>query len=88
MFLDEIDSIVGKRSDSSSQRSIQERVLSTLLNEMDGIGIRLDTKTDAVKDQKLLENSNGDTKDVVCLRTCLRVIYCLVYIGDYTCSIT
>ncbi|XP_060073261.1 ATPase family gene 2 protein homolog B-like isoform X2 [Ylistrum balloti] len=42
LFLDEIDSIIGKRSDSSSQRSVQERVLSTLLNEMDGIGVRLD----------------------------------------------
>ncbi|KAJ8303965.1 hypothetical protein KUTeg_017548 [Tegillarca granosa] len=64
LFLDEIDSIVGKRSDSSSQRSVQERVLSTLLNEMDGIGIRLDTKTDAIKEKKLSENVNKDTKNL------------------------
>ncbi|ESP05677.1 hypothetical protein LOTGIDRAFT_101176, partial [Lottia gigantea] len=40
IFLDELDSIVGKRSGSS--RGVQERLLSTLLNEMDGIGVRLD----------------------------------------------
>ncbi|XP_052099557.1 ribosome biogenesis protein SPATA5L1-like [Mytilus californianus] len=44
IFLDEIDSIVGKRSESSSNRGVQERVLSSLLNEMDGIGIKLDDK--------------------------------------------
>ncbi|XP_050402872.1 ribosome biogenesis protein SPATA5L1 isoform X2 [Patella vulgata] len=44
LFLDEIDSIVGKRSEGGSHRGVQERLLSTLLNEMDGIGIRLDDK--------------------------------------------
>jgi transitional endoplasmic reticulum ATPase len=48
IFLDEIDTIVGKRaldggglssssSSSTPRDSVQERVLSTLLNEMDGI---------------------------------------------------
>ena len=40
IFFDEIDAIVGKRSSefgSSTGDSVQERVLSTLLNEMDGI---------------------------------------------------
>lgn len=42
IFFDEIDSIVGKRSSefgvgASSGDSVQERVLSALLNEMDGI---------------------------------------------------
>lgn len=42
IFFDEIDAIVGKRSSefgvgASSGDSVQERVLSTLLNEMDGI---------------------------------------------------
>lgn len=44
IFFDEIDAIVGKRSSefgvgASSGDSVQERVLSTLLNEMDGIGV-------------------------------------------------
>lgn len=43
IFFDEIDAIVGKRSSefgvgNDSGDSVQERVLSTLLNEMDGIG--------------------------------------------------
>ena len=42
VFLDEIDAIVGKRSSSSSGSSgsrddVRERVLSTILNEMDGV---------------------------------------------------
>ena len=42
IFFDEIDAVVGKRSSefgvgASSGDSVQERVLSTLLNEMDGI---------------------------------------------------
>lgn len=41
VFLDELDAIVGKRSleggNDSGSDSVQERVLSTLLNEMDGI---------------------------------------------------
>jgi transitional endoplasmic reticulum ATPase len=36
IFLDELDAIVSNRSTSSSD-SVQDRVLSTLLNEMDGI---------------------------------------------------
>ncbi|XP_069767455.1 ATPase family gene 2 protein homolog B isoform X2 [Narcine bancroftii] len=39
LFLDEIDSIVGSRSsDPTNGHRVQERVLSVLLNEMDGIG--------------------------------------------------
>lgn len=37
IFFDEIDSIVGKRSLDSTSQGVQERVLATLLNEMDGI---------------------------------------------------
>lgn len=44
IFFDEIDTIVGKRSSefgvgASSGDSVQERILSTLLNEMDGVSI-------------------------------------------------
>ena len=42
IFFDELDAIVGKRNLESSSgggggTSVQERVLSTLLNEMDGV---------------------------------------------------
>ena len=60
LFLDEIDSMVGKRSDTG-HRGVQERVLSTLLNEMDGIGVRLDEKIGASGDERLLE---GDDQKV------------------------
>ena len=37
IFLDEIDSLVGKRGLSLTSNSIQDRILSTILNELDGI---------------------------------------------------
>lgn len=38
VFFDEIDAIVGKRNmDHSSTSDVHDRVLATLLNEMDGI---------------------------------------------------
>ncbi len=37
LFIDEIDAIVGKRSSAAAGDVVQERILSTLLNEMDGI---------------------------------------------------
>ena len=40
LFIDEIEYLVGKRTSGSKQRGAQERVLSTLLNEMDGIGLK------------------------------------------------
>ena len=38
LFLDELDAIVGKRSGNSST-GVETRLLSTLLNEMDGVGV-------------------------------------------------
>lgn len=64
LFLDELDSIVGKRSEGGQQRSIQDRILSTLLSEMDGIGIRLDDKMDAIKPAAMLESQTGETNVV------------------------
>lgn len=37
IFLDEVDALVGKRSSTSAGNNIAERVLSTVLNEVDGI---------------------------------------------------
>ncbi|KAJ3319614.1 hypothetical protein HDV06_006176 [Boothiomyces sp. JEL0866] len=44
IFLDEIDALVGKRGFASGKSgdSVQERILSTLLNEMDGIELAKD----------------------------------------------
>ncbi|XP_055842134.1 uncharacterized protein LOC129909161 [Episyrphus balteatus] len=40
VFLDEIDSLVGRRS-ADAKSDVQTRILSTLLTEMDGIGVKL-----------------------------------------------
>ncbi|KAK3609198.1 hypothetical protein CHS0354_003178 [Potamilus streckersoni] len=61
IFLDEIDSIVGKRSEGG-HRGVQERVLSTLLNEMDGVGIKLDDKMDSQHSRRILEGSIQDVE--------------------------
>ncbi|PRP88846.1 ATPase AAA [Planoprotostelium fungivorum] len=37
VFFDEIDAIVGKRTHESTSQGVEERVLSTILNEMDGV---------------------------------------------------
>ncbi|XP_054858615.1 ribosome biogenesis protein SPATA5L1 [Eublepharis macularius] len=41
VFLDEIDSMLGSRSVGKTGHGVQERVLSVLLNELDGIGLKV-----------------------------------------------
>ncbi|XP_023227599.1 spermatogenesis-associated protein 5-like protein 1 isoform X2 [Centruroides sculpturatus] len=53
IFFDEIDALVGKRGFGAS-RDVQEKVLSTLLNEMDGIG----TKSSEIQGSKILEGED------------------------------
>ncbi|XP_076594434.1 ATPase family gene 2 protein homolog B [Chaetodon auriga] len=40
LFLDEIDSLIGSRSNGQTANSAQTRLLSVLLNEMDGVGLK------------------------------------------------
>ncbi|XP_063782079.1 ATPase family gene 2 protein homolog B isoform X2 [Pseudophryne corroboree] len=40
VFLDEIDAIVGCRSECRTGSGVQERILSVLLNELDGVGLK------------------------------------------------
>ncbi|XP_074091431.1 ATPase family gene 2 protein homolog B isoform X2 [Macrotis lagotis] len=40
VFLDEIDSILGSRAINKTENGIQERILSVLLNELDGVGLK------------------------------------------------
>ena len=66
LFLDEIDSIVGKRSESTSSSGVSERVLSALLNEMDGVGVRFDDKTDSkVMEEESIGGSQSQLKQVL-----------------------
>ncbi|XP_068131501.1 ATPase family gene 2 protein homolog B [Hyperolius riggenbachi] len=55
VFLDEIDAIVGCRSDSKTSSGVQERILSVLLNELDGVGLKT---TERRGNQKLLEGKH------------------------------
>ncbi|NXS11177.1 SPA5L protein, partial [Neodrepanis coruscans] len=41
IFLDEIDSILGSRALSRTGHGVSERVLSVLLNELDGVGLKV-----------------------------------------------
>lgn len=38
IFLDELDSLVGCRKLDTKQQGVAEKILSTLLSEMDGLG--------------------------------------------------
>lgn len=52
VFLDEIDSILGSRSISKTGCNVQERVLSVLLNELDGIGLKTIERRGSKSDQQ------------------------------------
>ncbi|XP_056334330.1 spermatogenesis-associated protein 5-like protein 1 [Danio aesculapii] len=63
VFLDEVDSMVGSREDgSSSSHSVQSQVLSVLLTELDGVGVRTLERRSTGKKMALLEG--GDQEDV------------------------
>uniref|UniRef100_A0A8C5PAL9 AFG2 AAA ATPase homolog B n=1 Tax=Leptobrachium leishanense TaxID=445787 RepID=A0A8C5PAL9_9ANUR len=59
VFLDEIDAIIGSRSDHGS--GVQERILSVLLNELDGVGLK--TIERRACDKVLLEGGHGVDQD-------------------------
>ncbi|KAK2508801.1 hypothetical protein MC885_000953 [Smutsia gigantea] len=52
VFLDEIDSILGSRSISKTGCNVQERVLSVLLNELDGVGLKTIERRGSKSDQQ------------------------------------
>nr|XP_033776141.1 spermatogenesis-associated protein 5-like protein 1 [Geotrypetes seraphini]XP_033776142.1 spermatogenesis-associated protein 5-like protein 1 [Geotrypetes seraphini] len=68
LFLDEIDSILGSRSRGRSGHGVQERVLSVLLNELDGVGIKITErrghKLTACEDQEQDEAKKVDYHEV------------------------
>uniref|UniRef100_A0AAV2LMC2 AAA+ ATPase domain-containing protein n=1 Tax=Knipowitschia caucasica TaxID=637954 RepID=A0AAV2LMC2_KNICA len=44
LFLDEIDSLIGCRTQGAGSSSVQTRLLAVLLNEMDGVGLKTDER--------------------------------------------
>nr|XP_016852985.1 PREDICTED: LOW QUALITY PROTEIN: spermatogenesis-associated protein 5-like protein 1 [Anolis carolinensis] len=76
VFLDEIDAILGSRSVGKTDHGVQERVLSVLLNEMDGVGLKLTERRgykaeleggsgEQIENEKELEFQEVFNKDVV-----------------------
>ncbi|XP_039215192.1 spermatogenesis-associated protein 5-like protein 1 [Crotalus tigris] len=76
VFLDEIDAILGSRSGTKTGCGVQERVLSVLLNELDGIGVKLIERRgnkakmehenqDSVESDQELELQEVFNKDVI-----------------------
>ena len=62
LFIDEIESLVGKRSSGAKQKGAQERVLSTLLNEMDGIGLTTEDLQKAPAGHMIAEDESQEQK--------------------------
>ncbi|KAJ8247838.1 hypothetical protein GJAV_G00251100 [Gymnothorax javanicus] len=57
LFLDEIDSILGSRSDGREAHSVQASLLSVLLNELDGVGIKVQERRGSQRKSRQLEGS-------------------------------
>ena len=62
LFIDEIESLVGKRSSGAKHKGAQERVLSTLLNEMDGIGLRTEDLQQTPAGHMIAEGESQEQK--------------------------
>ncbi|KPP68304.1 spermatogenesis-associated protein 5-like protein 1-like [Scleropages formosus] len=62
LFLDEIDTLLGSREDSRAPHSVQARVLSVLLNEMDGVGLKT-LERRGTERQKCLAEGSSDVKE-------------------------
>ncbi|KAK5874252.1 hypothetical protein PBY51_019218 [Eleginops maclovinus] len=71
LFLDEIDSLIGSRSSSQTPNSVQTRLLSVLLNEMDGIGLKtLERRgTEKILQAEGMEE-NSTQKQLECQEVC------------------
>lgn len=71
LFLDEIDSVIGSRGEGQTPNSVQTRLLSVLLNEMDGVGLRtLERRgTERIAQAVGAEESHAQEK-LDCLEVC------------------
>lgn len=73
LFLDEIDSLIGSRSNSA-----QTRLLSVLLNEMDGVGLKtLERRgTEKILQAEGVEESRTQEQVRKIMEMCLKPLYC------------
>ncbi|KAM8876548.1 ATPase family gene 2 protein homolog B [Synchiropus picturatus] len=74
LFLDEIDSVIGSRSRRSSN-SVQTRLLSVLLNEMDGVGLKAVERRGTQKEPQLEGSERGHSQEQMeCQEVCNREV--------------
>ena len=64
LFIDEVESLVGKRSTGSKQIGVHERVLSTLLNEMDGIGLKTEDLQQMLTSSRMIAEGENQGEKV------------------------
>ncbi|XP_038139338.1 spermatogenesis-associated protein 5-like protein 1 isoform X1 [Cyprinodon tularosa] len=71
LFLDEIDTLIGSRSDGGAPNGVQTRLLSVLLNEMDGIGLKTVERrgTERILQTEGVEQSHAD-EELECQEVC------------------
>uniref|UniRef100_A0A3Q1F7L7 AFG2 AAA ATPase homolog B n=1 Tax=Acanthochromis polyacanthus TaxID=80966 RepID=A0A3Q1F7L7_9TELE len=71
LFLDEIDSLIGSRSNNQTSNSVQTRLLSVLLNEMDGVGLKAVERrgTEKTLQAEGVEESHAQ-EELDCLEVC------------------
>ncbi|CAL1265760.1 unnamed protein product [Larinioides sclopetarius] len=62
IFLDELDSLVGSRDFGSKQQGVGEKILSTLLTEMDGLGTK--TKCGLNLNSRTWQNSDSGEEKI------------------------
>lgn len=65
IFLDEIDTLIGKRATTGSSGDVQTRILSTLLTEMDGIGLKMRSANLLASENKILVVAATNRPDMI-----------------------
>ena len=61
LLLDELDSIASRRSDASTGSGVEARILATLLNEMDGVGVSANIYASAQKEEAKADSGKKNT---------------------------
>jgi len=67
LFIDEIEAVVGKRDERDGSNGVQQRILSTLLNELDGVGT-VDGQTEGTHVILICATNRPDMIDSALLR--------------------
>uniref|UniRef100_A0A3Q2X9R2 AFG2 AAA ATPase homolog B n=1 Tax=Hippocampus comes TaxID=109280 RepID=A0A3Q2X9R2_HIPCM len=72
LFLDEIDSVIGSRCNGQAPSSVQTRLLSVLLNEMDGVGLKTLERRGTQKILQVEGAEENQTARLAILKVCTK----------------